>query len=214
MDRSELSCEIPATGAVLEGELCLSEPDRGIVVFAHGSGSSRHSPRNRWVAEFLREQGLGTLLFDLLSSEEGRIDALTAQYRFDIELLAMRLKESTDWLAERQGGKSSIGFFGSSTGAAAALVAACQTRQPIAAVVSRGGRPDLADSVLAQVSSPTQLIVGGNDPEVLKLNREAYSRLACEKELVVIEGATHLFEEPGKLAETASNARRWFLSHL
>lgn len=214
MDRGKSSCEIPVTGAVLEGELYLPETDRGIVVFAHGSGSSRHSPRNQWVAEFLRQQGLGTLLFDLLSGEEGRIDALTAQFRFDIELLAMRLKEATDWLADQRSGAASIGFFGSSTGAAAALVAACLTRQPVSAIVSRGGRPDLAAEVLTGVSSPTQLIVGGNDPEVLTLNRKAYRQLACKKELVVIDGATHLFEEPGKLAEAASNARRWFLSYL
>jgi dienelactone hydrolase len=214
MERSEVSCEIPVTGALLEGEIYLPDPHRGIVVFAHGSGSSRHSARNQWVADFLRQEGLGTLLFDLLSDEEGQIDALTAQYRFNIELLAGRLNETADWLVDRQGGKSSIGFFGASTGAAAALIAACQTNQPIAAIVSRGGRPDLANRVLSKVSSPTQLIVGGNDPEVLKLNREAYSQLDCEKELVVIESATHLFEEPGKLAEAASNARRWFLRYM
>lgn len=209
-----MNCQIPVSGAVLEGELELPDGYAGIVVFAHGSGSSRHSPRNQWVASFLRERQLGTLLFDLLSADEGRIDAITAEFRFDIGLLAARLQEVTNWLTDGPGKSARIGFFGSSTGAAAALVAANHTRQPVSAIVSRGGRPDLAGDELEVVSSPTLLIVGGNDPDVLALNRDAYARLSCEKELVVIEGATHLFEEPGTLAGAASEARDWFHAHL
>ncbi len=214
MSADEINCEIPVTGAVLHGELRLPAGYRGIVVFAHGSGSSRHSPRNQWVADFLRESVLGTLLFDLLSADEGRVDAVTAEYRFDIDLLANRLRETADWLAERQGSAERIGFFGASTGAAAALVAANHTQKPIAAIVSRGGRPDLADSELDDVDSPTMLIVGARDTEVLALNRQAYERLPCERKLVIIDGATHLFEEPGTLAAAASHAGEWFLKHF
>jgi len=214
MSADEIRCDIPVTGAVLRGELRLPVEYRGIVVFAHGSGSSRHSPRNQWVANFLREQLLGTLLFDLLSAEEGRVDAVTAEYRFDIDLLATRLRETADWLAEQQGSAEHIGFFGASTGAAAALVAANHTRQRIAAVVSRGGRPDLAGSELDDVDSPTMLIVGARDSQVLALNREAYERMPCERKLVIIEGATHLFEEPGTLVAAASHARDWFLKYF
>ena len=214
MSTDRISCEIPVTGTVLEGELLLPEPCEGIVVFAHGSGSSRHSPRNQWVAGFLRERGLGTLLFDLLSAEEGRKDAITAEYRFDIPLLATRLRDAADWLAERQSEEIPIGFFGSSTGAAAALVAANHTQARIAAVVSRGGRPDMAGAELDTVAAPTLLIVGARDPEVLALNQAALARMRCEKELVVIEGATHLFEEPGTLASAAKYARDWFLGHF
>lgn len=214
MSASPEICRIPVTGAVLEGELELPDGHVGIVVFAHGSGSSRHSPRNRWVAAFLRDRPLGTLLFDLLSAEEERVDSITGQYRFDIDLLATRLKETTDWLVEQQGGAARIGFFGSSTGAAAALVAANHTREPVSAIVSRGGRPDLAGAELDSVVSPTLLIVGARDLTVLELNREAFERMPCEKELVVVDGATHLFEEPGTLADAASHARAWFLRHL
>jgi putative phosphoribosyl transferase len=214
MSADETKCDIPVTGAVLQGELRLPRGYRGIVVFAHGSGSSRHSPRNQWVADFLRDRMLGTLLFDLLSADEERVDAVTAEYRFDIAMLASRLKETADWLAERQGPAEPIGLFGASTGAAAALVAANHTDKPIAAIVSRGGRPDLAGSELDNVDSPTMLIVGARDTQVLALNREAYERMPCARKLVIIDGATHLFEEPGTLAAAATHARDWFLRHL
>ncbi len=214
MPQSDASCDISIPGVRLQGELRVPDEPRGIVVFAHGSGSSRHSPRNQWVADYLRQHSLGTLLFDLLSADEERVDRITAEYRFDIELLAGRLVDVSDWLLEREAAATSIGYFGSSTGAAAALVAATRTNQTIAAIVSRGGRPDLAGDALYSVASPTQFIVGANDPEVLSLNRAALKCLACEKELVVIDGATHLFEEPGTLADAASHARRWFVSHF
>jgi len=214
MSADEIKCDIPVTGAMLRGELRLPVGHRGIVVFAHGSGSGRHSPRNQWVADFLRERLLGTLLFDLLSADEGRVDAHTAEYRFDIDLLATRLRETADWLADQQVSAERIGFFGASTGAAAALVAANHTHKRIAAIVSRGGRPDLAGSELDDVDSPTMLIVGSRDTQVLALNREAYERMPCERKLVIIDGATHLFEEPGTLADAASHARDWFLEHF
>ncbi len=186
----------------------------GIVIFVHGSGSSRHSPRNRMVASYLREAGLGTLLFDLLTSEEERVDLITAEYRFDIPFLARRLVDVTDWLIENHAPQLPLGYFGSSTGAAAALIAAASSRHGIAAIVSRGGRPDLAGAVLDQVRSPTLLLVGGLDAQVLELNEAALARLPCEKELVVIEGATHLFEEPGKLELVCAEARRWFVERF
>ena len=194
----------------------LEVPDRalGIVVFAHGSGSSRFSPRNRMVARTLREARLGTLLFDLLTAEEERIDAVTRELRFDIEFLARRLVAVTDWLADLQGPAMPLGYFGSSTGAAAALIAAAESRKPIGAVVSRGGRPDLAGDALERVRAATLLIVGGDDRQVLELNRLALERMRCQKELVVVPGATHLFEEPGKLEDVAAEACRWFERHL
>jgi len=198
--------------ALLHGDLEVSSETDGIVIFAHGSGSSRLSPRNRSVATFLRQRGLGTLLFDLLTSEEECSDAVTREYRFDIAFLAQRLIAVTDWLAE-QAPAHALGYFGASTGAAAALVAAAE--QPrIRAVVSRGGRPDLAAGALEHVTAATLLIVGGNDPEVLVLNKSAFVRLACEKELAVVPGATHLFTEPGALEAVAEHAAAWFSRHL
>ncbi len=184
---------------------------RGIVVFAHGSGSSRLSPRNNFVASALGDAGLATLLFDLLTEEEA------ADHRnvFDIGLLADRLVLAAEWVTQQQGARDlPLGYFGASTGAAAALIAAAREPQLCAAVVSRGGRPDLAGAALPRVRAPTLLIVGGDDPEVLELNREAARQLLCEKELAVVPGATHLFEEPGTLEAVVKLARRWFSDHL
>ncbi len=203
--------EIPADGVVLQGHLHLPEPAAGVVVFAHGSGSSRHSPRNRFVASVLYQAGLGTLLLDLLTTEEeadrGNV--------FDLPLLASRLVAATEWLRHRpEAASCRIGFFGASTGAGAALLAATQSPTPIAAVVSRGGRPDLAGPALPRVQAPTLLIVGGNDETVLKLNRRALTQLACKRQLAIVEGATHLFEESGTLSEAAILARDWFVRYL
>jgi putative phosphoribosyl transferase len=203
---------VPAGPVALGGHLTIPERAAGIVVFAHGSGSSRHSPRNRFVAELLNEAGFGTLLFDLLTDDEGRDRANV----FDIELLARRLVDVTRWLATQPGVAGlPLGYFGASTGAAAALWAATDPGVRIAAVVSRGGRPDLAASRLAQVTAPTLLVVGGQDDVVLALNRQAAELLArCEHEVTVIPGATHLFEEPGTLRAAADAARRWFTRHV
>jgi len=206
---------VPVGSITLEGDLTLPEGARGVVLFAHGSGSSRNSPRNRHVARMLNEAELATLLIDLLTSEEERIDLRTAHLRFDIGLLAERLVAVTDWLARYPGTRHiRIGYFGASTGAAAALVAATERPQLVGAVVSRGGRPDLAGSALARVEAPTLLIVGGNDFEVIELNRAALAQLRCEKQLVIVPGATHLFEEPGTLDEVARLAREWFEHYL
>ena len=203
--------QIPAASVQLEGALALPEHAQGLVVFVHGSGSSRFSPRNSFVARVLREAGIGTLLMDLLTEEE---DATYAM-RFDIDLLTDRLLLATHWLQEQPDTKQLvIGYFGASTGAAAALKAAAALGSSIGAVVSRGGRPDLAEEALMHVQSPTLLIVGGNDKAVLHLNREAFARLAGEKELVIVPGATHLFEEPGTLEIVAQEATQWFTQYL
>jgi len=195
----------------------------GLVIFAHGSGSSRHSPRNQYVAGVLREAGLGTLLFDLLTAEEERAEAYTRHLRFNIPLLAERLVGATRWALDLAGRaihdemkprELNIGYFGSSTGAAAALVAAAELRDVVAAVVSRGGRPDLAGDALEEMTAPTLLIVGGEDGEVIKLNQDAYSQLRCEKALRIIPGDSHLFEEPGTLENAAETASEWFAQHL
>jgi putative phosphoribosyl transferase len=206
---------VPAGGQALEGNLAVPGNARGIVVFAHGSGSSRYSPRNRAVAALLREGGLATLLVDLLTSEEGTVDEETARLRFDIDLLAERLVDATDWIGKVEETRGlGVGYFGASTGGGAALVAAARRPNVVRSVVSRGGRPDLAGAALARVRAPTLLIVGGNDRVVLELNREAFDRLRCEKDMAVVPGATHLFEEPGALEEVARLARDWFLRHL
>jgi dienelactone hydrolase len=198
----------------LQGTLTVPDGAAAIVVFAHGSGSSRHSPRNREVAESLNESGLATLLIDLLSEEEGRVDQVTGELRFDIGLLAERLLAATDRLADDEVAASlRVGYFGASTGAAAALVAAAELPET-GAVVSRGGRPDLAGDALRRVRAPTLLIVGGNDPHVLELNESARGELEAESELAVVPGATHLFEEPGALEEVARLAGDWFTRHL
>ena len=205
-----------AAGEVnLYGELEVPAGASGLVLFAHGSGSSRHSPRNRFVARIIREAGIGTLLFDLLTNEEEREDAVTAELRFDIELLAERLLGATHWVAhqaELDGLK--IGYFGASTGGGAALMAAAMMGSHIAAVVSRGGRPDLAGDALSKVKCPTLLIVGGLDDIVIRLNEDALAKLNCEKELRIIPGASHLFEERGKLEEVARLTANWFGTHL
>lgn len=207
----DLEVEIPADGITLEGHLHLPDEPRGVVVFAHGSGSSRHSPRNRFVAEVLYRNGLGTLLLDLLAPAEERDRACV----FDIELLAARLVAATRWLRARPDTSASrVGYFGASTGAAAALVAAAEIGPSIEAVVSRGGRPDLAGGRLADVTAPTLLIVGDRDPTVLDLNRKAQGRLTCPNRLTVVKGATHLFQEPGTLAVVAILAKDWFAEHL
>lgn len=199
----------------LGGSLGVPRGARGLVIFAHGSGSSRFSPRNQAVARTLREAGLATLLFDLLSEEEEAEDAVTAELRFDIAFLARRLEEVTEWVERRpELAELPRGYFGSSTGAAAALVAAARRPQGILAVVSRGGRPDLAMPVLDRVRAHTLLIVGGADTEVLELNEQALDALWGPKDLRVIPGATHLFEEPGALEEVARFAADWFTKYL
>jgi putative phosphoribosyl transferase len=210
----ETEVSVPVAGATLQGDLVVPEGAAGIVVFAHGSGSSRHSPRNRQVAAGLNQVGLATLLVDLLTPAEEQIDLVTAEHRFDIDLLVGRLVGVIDWLRRDSAASPPLGLFGASTGAAAALVAAAERPEAVAAVVSRGGRPDLAGPALAHVRAPTLLIVGGADPTVLDLNKQAFELLQAEKQLVVIPGATHLFEEPGALEEVARLAAEWFTRHL
>ncbi|HMC20790.1 MAG TPA: dienelactone hydrolase family protein [Thermoanaerobaculia bacterium] len=212
-DRDEGLVKVYAAGVTLEGNLIVSPGATGIVLFAHGSGSSRFSSRNRYVAEVLRVGGLGTLLLDLLTPEEELVDTRTAHLRFDIELLADRLVGTIDWLA-RQMPKLKVGLFGASTGGGAALVAAARVPERIYAVVSRGGRPDLAAGALPKVQAPTLLIVGGNDTPVIAMNQEAYDRMTCVRRLEIIPGASHLFEEPGTLEQVARMARDWFLQYL
>lgn len=207
--------EIPCGSVSLKGDLVVPAGAAGIVAFAHGSGSSRLSPRNRYVASVFREAGLATLLFDLLTLDEERIDAQTAQLRFDIGLLAERLVGATDWLLQHDlVAGLALGYFGASTGAAAALMAAARRPDQVAAVVSRGGRPDLAGSVLARVQAPTLLIVGGLDYPVIEMNRDAFVQLHVEKQMEIVGGATHLFEEPGTLERVAELATDWFRLHL
>ncbi len=206
---------LPVDGGAIEGNLLIPTSAAGIVVFAHGSGSSRHSPRNRFVAESLHSRNLGTFLIDLLTREEERIDDRTRHLRFDIDLLAGRLRDTADWLAAHpQTRDYPIGYFGASTGAAAALVAAAQGAQQVAAIVSRGGRPDLAGPAIERVSTPTLLIVGGADQAVIEFNRQAYARLRVEKRIEIVPGATHLFEEPGALEQVARLAGDWFAGHM
>ncbi len=202
---------IPLEGLELEGTLAIPRHPQGFVVFAHGSGSSRHSPRNRHVAAQLNEAGLATLLFDLLTLSEERIDAADATLRFDVDMLAERLVDATDSLiAQGRTRELPIGYFGGSTGAAAALIAAARRPAQVSAVVSRGGRPDLAMDWLGMVRAPTLLIVGGADEWVLRANQRAATRIAAHHEIAVIPGATHLFEEPGALDEVARLAAAWF----
>ncbi len=200
---------------MLEGDLSVPERAGGVVLFAHGSGSSGHSPRNRYVAEVLQDAGLATLLIDLLTADEERVDVQTAHLRFDIRMLAERLVGVTDWLNGLPDiGHLRVGYFGASTGGGAALVAAVERSQAIGAVVSRGGRPDLAGPALPRVQAPTLLIVGGNDVPVIAMNQQAMAELRAEKQLAIVPGATHLFEEPGALEEVARLARDWFLRYL
>jgi pimeloyl-ACP methyl ester carboxylesterase len=209
--------KILSTAVHLEGILGVPEDSKGLVVFVHGSGSSRHSPRNQYVAQMLQEGGLATLLFDLLTAEEEEIDLQTRRLRFDIDLLARRTSGVLERLAEQPNlSQQRIGLFGSSTGAAAALIAAATLPDRVQAVVSRGGRPDLAGKALSQVQAPTLLIVGGNDEAVIRLNEQALAHLQPgeEKTLVIVPGASHLFEEPGTLEHAARLATEWFQRHL
>lgn len=206
---------IPLPDAHLQGELCIPEGSSGLVMFVHGSGSSRHSPRNAFVAGVLNDAGIATLLFDLLTPHEEAIDVGTGELRFNIKLLAQRVVDATNWVLQYPPtSKLKLGYFGASTGAAAALSAAAVLPDHISAVVSRGGRPDLALSVLNIVQAPTLLIVGGNDATVLALNQTAAKQLNCEKTVEVILGAGHLFEEQGALASVAHCATRWFVQHF
>jgi putative phosphoribosyl transferase len=206
---------IPVDGITLDGNLTIPEGATGIVLFAHGSGSSRFSPRNRAVAADLHAAGIATLLLDLLTVEEEKAEAATRHLRFNIELLASRLGSATDWIGRRADTRAlQIGYFGASTGAAAALVAASRRRHIIRAIVSRGGRPDLAGHALGMVQAATLLIVGGLDTQVIALNEEAYRRLVCVKHIDVVPGATHLFEEAGALEHVSRVARQWFDEYL
>jgi putative phosphoribosyl transferase len=214
-DREERRIKVASGSIVLEGNLGIPDGARGIVLFAHGSGSGRHSPRNRYVARMLRQANLATLLIDLLTAEEEAIDLQTRHLRFDIGLLAGRLVGATDWLTQNPDTRNlRVGCFGASTGAGAALVAAAERPELVGALVSRGGRPDLAGQALPRVVAPTLLIVGGNDLPVIRLNREALEQLRTEKELKIVPGATHLFEEPGMLEEVARLAAGWFVGYL
>jgi putative phosphoribosyl transferase len=206
---------ISVPGARLLGDLTVPVEPLGVVVFAHGSGSSRLSPRNRAVAQVLVDAGLATLLMDLLTAEEEAVDLRTRHLRFDIELLGGRVVATVDWLAsDPTAGDLPVGTFGASTGAAAALIAAAERPERVRAVVSRGGRPDLAGEALRRVTAPALMIVGGRDPEVIELNRQAQALLAGESRLEIVPGATHLFEESGTLERVADLARAWFLRHL
>jgi putative phosphoribosyl transferase len=215
MNIARQSLEIPAAGVLLQADVVVPEQARGVVLFAHGSGSSRHSPRNRYVAMQLQDAGLATVLADLLTPAEEHIDARTAELRFDIGLLAARLAALTDWLGQYELTEGlGIGLFGASTGAAAALVAAATRPDTVRAVVSRGGRPDLAGEYLRHVQQPTLLIVGGRDTVVIELNREAMRQMHGEVRLEIVPNASHLFEEPGALEQAARLARDWFVQHL
>jgi putative phosphoribosyl transferase len=207
--------QIQAGREDLFGNLNIPEGATGLVVFAHGSGSSRHSPRNQFVARTLNNAGLATLLFDLLTQEEEAVDLRTREHRFNIGLLAERLVYATTWVRQQEETCDlRIGYFGSSTGGAAALVAAAEVPQDAGGVVSRGGRPDLAGEALPKVQAPTLLIVGGNDDIVIELNEQARDRMRCEVKLEIVPGATHLFEEPGALEHVAQLASDWFVRHL
>jgi dipeptidyl aminopeptidase/acylaminoacyl peptidase len=206
---------VPAGRVTLEGNLLLPDGAHGVVMFAHGSGSSRFSSRNRHVADVLRAAGVGTLLIDLLTRDEEDADRRTGHLRFDIGMLADRLAGASEWLGKQSETRSlKLGLFGASTGGGAALVAAARKPERIAAVVSRGGRPDLAGPALPAVQAPTLLIVGGDDEPVIEMNREAYEQMVCERRMVIVPGASHLFEEPGTLEEVARLAAEWFTRHL
>jgi pimeloyl-ACP methyl ester carboxylesterase len=216
MNVSDLqSATIPAGRVDLRGDLTVPAGACGLVIFAHGSGSSRRSPRNQSVAHYLQGKGLGTLLFDLLTEEEERAEYYTRHLRFDITMLGERLVDTTRWIGSEPGVRHlAVGYFGASTGAAAAVVAAAGLGDRISAIVSRGGRPDLAGNDLPKVTAATLLLVGGDDKPVIDLNEQAHALLRCEKRLTIIPGATHLFEEPGTLERVAQLAAEWFLEHL
>lgn len=214
-NNEEVSIVLKEEGTELRGNLTIPDKAKGLVIFAHGSGSGRHSPRNQFVARKLVESKLATLLLDLLTPQEEVIDETTREFRFDIPLLAQRLVGATHWANNYAATKNlKPAYFGASTGSAAALIAAAYEQEKIAAVVSRGGRPDLASQVLAQVTAPTLLIVGGHDYEVIKLNQTAFQLLQAEKKMEIVPGATHLFEESGTLEVVADLAADWFVKHL
>jgi len=214
-DVTEIALQVTTGGVSLSGDLALPEHASGLVLFAHGSGSSRHSPRNRHVAQALQSAGPGTLLLDLLTPAEEQVDRVTSELRFDIGLLARRLMSAAEAMAAgAQTRQLPLGLFGASTGAAAALMVAAERPQWVRAVVSRGGRPDLSGPALPRVHAPTLLIVGGEDWQVIELNQDALRQIAAEKRLEIVPGATHLFEEPGALDQVASLAREWFGKHL
>ncbi len=215
MIHNKIDIKIPVGEAVVEGTLTLPPATKGVVLFAHGSGSSRFSTRNQYVAKEFNKATMGTLLFDLLTQEEEETDIVTAEYRFNIPLLANRLIGATEWLRNDPKTKRlAFGYFGASTGAAAALIAAAKLPNEISAVISRGGRPDLAGKYLSNVMTPTLLIVGSLDTEVIELNRQAMNQMKSEKKIVIIPGATHLFEEQGTLEEVAKVSINWFLKYL
>lgn len=215
MNTEEREVEVQAGGIVLGGSLAIPADARGLILFAHGSGSSRHSPRNRYVAGQMQEMGLGTLLMDLLTQAEEGADMQTAHFRFNVGMLADRLVQATDWLCkDAKARELPVGFFGSSTGAAAALIAAAERPAMVHAIVSRGGRPDLASLALPYVQAATLLIVGGNDVPVIGMNREAMKQLRCENRLEIVPGAGHLFEEQGALEQVARLAGEWFLTRF
>jgi putative phosphoribosyl transferase len=215
VDEEKNAVKITSGLAIIYGNLEVPKGATSIVLFAHGSGSSRFSPRNTYVAGLMNKAGIATLLIDLLTEEEESVDEYTGQFRFDVDMLADRLVDSTQWLKSRADTKKlAIGYFGASTGAAAALIAAAKLPEEKLAVVSRGGRPDLAGANLPKVNAPTLLIVGGDDTEVLELNRQALKLIPAEKKLEIVPGATHLFEESGKLREAAELAIDWFMKHL
>jgi putative phosphoribosyl transferase len=214
-EKEENVVRIPVDGDFIEGNLHVPTDAKGVVLFAHGSGSSRFSPRNQYVAKVLNEADIATLLIDLLTSEEDAIDMRTRQYRFDIELLTKRLISAAKWLKNNpETKKLSLGLFGSSTGAAAAFIAAAKLPSKVATVVSRGGRPDLAMEHLEDVQAPSLFIVGGRDTVVIDLNKNAMAKVPAKKKLEIVSSATHLFEEPGKLEKVAKLATKWFLKHL
>jgi pimeloyl-ACP methyl ester carboxylesterase len=214
-DAATRAVHMPVGGVALEGDLTIPGNAKGLILFVHGSGSSRHSPRNRYVAEVLNEHGFATLLADLLTAEEEVVDRETRHLRFDIPLLAARLEGITKWVENNAALKKlALAYFGASTGAAAALIAAARLPEMVKAVVSRGGRPDLADDLLPLVKAPALLIVGGQDTEVLALNRFALGKLNAQSSLRIIPGATHLFEEPGTLESAAQTAAEWFMEHM
>jgi len=215
MIHSKADMKIPVGEVVVEGTLTLPPGAKSVVLFVHGSGSGRFSPRNQYVAKEFNKASIGTLLFDLLTQEEEEQDVVTAEYRFDIPLLAERLIGATEWLRnDSKTQRLPYGYFGASTGAAAALIAAAKLPKDVATVVSRGGRPDIAGDYLPKVAAPTLLLVGGLDVEVIELNKEAMAKMKAEKKLVIIPGATHLFEEPGTLEEVAKISTEWFLRYL
>jgi len=212
---TEVAVQIPAEEAMLQGDLVIPPQSHGLVIFAHGSGSSRHSPRNRYVAGVLQQSGLATLLMDLLTADEEAVDQYTRHLRFDIPMLSGRLVAATDWAKDEEQVRGlGMGYFGASTGAAAAIMAAAQRPEQVKAIVSRGGRPDLAEAALEQIKAPTLLLVGDRDYPVIDLNEQAFARMKCEKRLTLIPRATHLFEEPGTLEQVAEMAATWFDAHL